>query len=431
ASGAARAQTQIRLLRKDGATVAVEATVLALDWDHDRSILVVARPVSERRAIDNQLIREDRLAGLGTLAAGVAHEINNPLAYLTLNLQYVLRELPRSGGDPARLDSLLERLGEAEHGARRVKAIIGELRAFSRPEQPERGAVSVRSALEAAVKVTAAALRARATLVETYRAVRLVDANPTGLEQVFVNLLVNAAQALPEGDPERHRVEVELRQEGDRVVAEIRDTGPGIPPEVLERVFDPFFTTKPRGVGTGLGLPISRGIVTALGGEITVASHAGAGSTFRVSLPSLDEPDVAIVRRPTPPPPPVVPRSRILVVDDERPVADMLRRALGDVHEVSVAGDARSALALIRSSPRFDVILCDILMPEMTGLDLHAALRAERPGEEQRIVFMSGGSFSPAVDEFLARTPNRRLAKPFDLAELERVLGRALTEQLS
>ncbi|HEX4475446.1 MAG TPA: ATP-binding protein [Polyangiaceae bacterium] len=419
---------RIRVARSDGLYVPVELRLIGLEWDGERALLGIARDLTERRRIQAQLIRADRLAAMGTLAAGVAHEINNPLAYLMLNLQYVMRELPRFDGSASRLAFLLERLAEAEHGARRVSSIVGDLRTFGRPEQVERGPVSVTRAVASAVKVASTQIRHRARIVESYEEVPLVDGSATRLEQVFVNLLVNAAQAIADGNPDGNQVSASVRAEADRVVVEVSDTGSGIPPDILTRVFDPFFTTKPRGVGTGLGLPISRGIVTALGGEITVSSTVGKGTTFRVALPALTAPDLASSPEGSAPPPPDLHaspgRARVLVVDDEPLVADMLRRALADAHDVTVATAAQTALDHILSGQEFDLIFCDVLMPRMSGMDLYDALQKQRPGMEARIVFMTGGAFTDRAAQFLAKVPNSKMSKPFDLTELERVVAR-------
>jgi CheY-like chemotaxis protein/anti-sigma regulatory factor (Ser/Thr protein kinase) len=280
------------------------------------------------------------------------------------------------------------------------------------------------------VKVTANQLCHRARVVETYVPESFVEGNAVRLEQVFVNLLINAAQAIPEGSADRNEVHISVTHEGPSIVVEVRDTGSGIPPHVLGRVFDPFFTTKPRGLGTGLGLPISRSIVTALGGEITVTSTPGLGTTFRVSLPALPVPDDRPSGRPVAADdvraePPF--RARLLVVDDEPLVADMLRRALADSHDVTVATDAQSALHHILGGQAFDLIFCDLLMPRMSGMDLYARLETERPGVQQRIVFMTGGAFTERASQFLSEVKNPKLAKPFDLKTLEGLVLKTVT----
>jgi PAS domain S-box-containing protein len=427
--------TRIRLLHKDGRGVLVDLQSMVIEFGGEKALLGVAHDLSERRRVQAQLVRADRLSSVGTLAAGVAHEINNPLAYLMLNLQYLMRELPRFDGDESRLEGLLERLAEAEHGARRVSTIVGDLRTLARPEETNREPVSVPKSLSAAIKVAGVEMRRRARVVEVYENVPFVDASPTRLEQVFVNLLVNAAHAIKEGRPDDNEIRVTAFSDAGQVIVEVSDTGSGISPEILGRVFDPFFTTKPRGLGTGLGLPISRGIVKSLGGEIKVTSVVGAGTTFRVSLAALSDDDPRLKPAVEEALPSTVglpaesptrrARARVLVVDDEPLVADMLRRTLADGQDVTVATDARTALDFVLSGAEFDLIFCDLLMPRMSGMDLYNALRAERPGVEDRIVFMTGGAFTERAAAFLAAVPNRKLSKPFDLTELERVVSKA------
>ena len=413
----------IRMRGQDGRTLSVMLQAIRTEWDGEPAILGIGRDLTERQRVQSQLMQADRLAAIGTLAAGVAHEINNPLAYVLLNLQYVIRELPRFRGDEDGLDRLIERLREAQHGAERVSSIVSDLRALWNPKPDERRPVSVVEALRAAVRVTASAVQERARLVEDYAVVPPVLGSATRLEQVFVNLLINAAQAFPQGDTLHNEVRVVLRGSDDRVTVEVSDTGSGIAPELMPRVFDPFFTTKAHGIGTGLGLPICHGIVRALGGDITVQSEPGRGTVFRVSLPALAETPPAELRRRTPSAPQESAwRARILVVDDEPLVADMLQRTLGEQHDVTIATNADQALELILDVP-FDVVLCDLLMPGVSGMDLYAELGLRRPGLEQRLVFMTGGAFTHRAAEFLSSVPNRRLTKPFVLAEIDTLLA--------
>jgi signal transduction histidine kinase len=247
----------------------------------------VSLDVTERKSMQAQLVVSDRLAAVGTLAAGVAHEINNPLAFVLSNLSFlagelqgVARELP-----PGRTAEMEEVLREATDGAHRVRQIVRDLRTFSRGDDEVATAVNVQAVLESAITMARGELKMRAQIVREYREVPLVEGNEGRFGQVFLNLLINAAQAIPPGKPDQHEVRLVLRHSADRVIVEVKDTGMGMPPEVRARIFDPFFTTKPVGEGTGLGLSICHGIVTGFGGEITVESEEGRGSTFRVSLP--------------------------------------------------------------------------------------------------------------------------------------------------
>ncbi|QSQ15785.1 ATP-binding protein [Myxococcus landrumensis] len=247
----------------------------------------VALDITDRKAMQAQLVVADRLAAVGTLAAGVAHEINNPLAFvlsnlsfLAVELQSVARELP-----PGRTSEMEEVLREAVDGAHRVRQIVRDLRTFSRGDDEAAAAVNLQAVLESAITMARGELKMRAQIIRDYRDVPLVEGNEGRFGQVFLNLLINAAHAIPEGKPESHQVRVVLRSTEDRVIVEVHDTGVGMAPEVRARIFDPFFTTKPVGEGTGLGLSICHGIVTGFGGEIAVESEPGRGSVFRVTLP--------------------------------------------------------------------------------------------------------------------------------------------------
>jgi CheY-like chemotaxis protein len=198
----------------------------------------------------------------------------------------------------------------------------------------------------------------------------------------------------------------------------VSDNGEGIPAEVLPRIFDPFFTTKPPGVGTGLGLSICHGIVSALGGQITVHSLPGEGTTFRVVLPAArDEEPSSEPTSST-----KGPRARVLVIDDELQIANTLRDLLSADHEVLATTTAAEGLAAIHSGGDFDVVFCDLMMPGMSGIELFEQLRDEGQGLEKRIVFMTGGAFTSPIAEFLASVPNRRVEKPFSLGLVERIV---------
>ena len=242
----------------------------------------------ERRQEPAKQAQAERMAALGTLAAGMAHEINNPMTYVLLNLTHVLRVLPTlsnelNGRKVEQLETLVK---GALDGVERIRSVTSGIRAFSRSDDVVLTQLDVRSVLDAAIKMVAHEMRHRARLVRTYLPVPLVRANEGRLGQVFLNLLTNAVQAIPEGHAEAHQIDVRTSVDDQgRIVVEVADSGQGVPESLLSRIFEPFFSTKPTGQGTGLGLSISLGIVASLGGEITVTSHPGRGSTFRVCLP--------------------------------------------------------------------------------------------------------------------------------------------------
>jgi CheY-like chemotaxis protein len=240
-----------------------------------------------------------------------------------------------------------------------------------------------------------------------------------------VSLLVNAGQAFESNDVQRNLVVVgsELRSDG-RVAISISDNGPGIAPELQKRVFDPFFSTKEVGKGTGLGLSIAQTVVTAMGGELQLTSALGKGSTFRIVLPAAP---------PVKPPEPVAEtrieaerRGRVLAIDDEPIILRTITRVLEKEHEVTALEDSRKALELLRSGATFDVIFCDLMMPDLPGNQLYAQVKAARPELAERFVFVSGGVTQPEMVQFLEDIPNERLEKPFSVQNLRGIARRFL-----
>ena len=392
--------------------------------------LVVFRDVTADKAIHEQLVISDRMASVGTLAAGVAHEINNPLAAVMGNLDVARLEaaaLAERAGATAGLDDLRACLDDAHDGAQRVRLIVRDLKLFSRAQEERMVRVDLGRVLDSALRLAANEIRHRAQLHSDVGVVPWVDGNESRLCQVFLNLIVNAAQAIEEGRAQHNEIRVVTRTDPDgAAVVEIGDTGAGMTPEVIGRVFTPFFTTKPVGVGTGLGLAICQRIVAAHGGRIEIESEVGRGTTVRVWLPAGVAPAAIVAPATSTPPSPR--RGRVLVVDDDPMVATVVARALRAEHEVVVTHHAEDAVELIRSGQRYDVILSDVMMPQMTGPELHAELRQLAPEQAECIIFLTGGAFTPGTSAFVDATANACIAKPFDVHELrtlvnERVAG--------
>jgi CheY-like chemotaxis protein len=250
-----------------------------------------------------------------------------------------------------------------------------------------------------------------------------VDANEARLGQVFLNLIINAAQAIDEGAADRNEIRVRLSCDASgNVVVSVGDSGSGMTPSMRSRLFTPFVTTKPPGVGTGLGLSICHRIVTSLGGTITVESELGKGTEFRVVLP----PSVDLPLDVTPAPSGARlngRRGRVLVVDDEPMITQVVRRTLTKDHDVFTLDNAEDAYARIAAGERFDVILCDLLMPQMSGMDFHRQLARSCPEQAERMVFFTGGAFTPRAREFLESVQNHRLEKPIDGMELRALIN--------
>jgi PAS domain S-box-containing protein len=388
------------------------------------------RSRAERDRLTVQLAQADRLVAMGTLAAGVAHEINNPLTYVVAALDH-LHEL--LGADPAGLPAAATRdalgvLAEAREGTERVRLIVRDLRTLSRVEETRIEPVELLPVIDFAIGMSRNELKHRARLLKDYGPVPPVRANAAKLGQVFLNLLINAAQAIPAGRVELNEVRVTTSTDSlGRARIEIRDTGAGIAPEVAGRLFEPFFTTKRQGEGTGLGLSICKAVVTSLGGEITFESAPDRGSIFSVSLPAAGPVEVEAGG--------VVPagigaaprRGRLAVVDDEPGVRKAIVRILSAEHDVEEFESALGVAERIAAGQSYDAILCDLMMPDMTGMELHGVLQRAAPSQADAMIFMTGGAFTPEAQAFLHSVPNLRLEKPFEVKPLRALVRGRIT----
>jgi len=274
------------------------------------------------------------------------------------------------------------------------------------------------------IRLTGNELKHRAVLVRELGDTPLVLADEGRLAQVFINLLINAAHAIPEGNTDANRIVVRTRTDDQgRAVVEIQDSGEGMPPEVQARAFDPFFTTKEVGEGTGLGLSICHGIISGLGGQIAIESTRGHGSLVRVVLPpapmeAAPLPVAQVVSTAAP-----VRRHRVLIVDDEPRVAQALKRMLHGDHELTLASCGAEAIKHVTAGERFDAIITDVMMPNMTGIELFDRLETMAPDQAMRVIFMSGGVFTAQTRTRLEAAGNPQLQKPVNLQELRECLA--------
>jgi signal transduction histidine kinase len=428
--------------RRDPAMAAIPVVALSADTsskaaaiDADAYLRKPALPASvadavdrltleiDRRALQAKLVQVDRLSSLGTLAAGMAHEINNPLAYTLLNLEFLQWELPHLFGDRMSQESLTERrhhavelLGIVRDGAERIRDIVQGLKHFSRPELETCEPIDVLAVVETSIAMVAHEIRCRARLKTTFDpAVPPVMGNAARLGQVVLNLLLNAVQALAEDEGLQHEIRVVVTSMNDSVIIEVHDTGVGITPEIRGRIFEPFFTTKPVGRGTGLGLAICHGIVAAHGGDISVDSEPGKGTCFRVQLPAMPGARPRAKSKPAAQP---ATRARVLIVDDEPNIGASIQQLLKADHDAETLTDARDAYARVLAGERYDVILCDLLMPEMDGPALYRAVRECAPEQAARMAFVTGGAFTERARKFLGEISNPCLEKPFAIESL-------------
>jgi len=380
-----------------------------------------ARMRRERTEFEQQLMVSERMASVGLLAAGVAHEINNPLASLLGNLSLALPALSsivQVSEEPADLTGVLDHISAAHEAAERIRDVVSDLKLFARGEDDSRSAVDVEKVLKTTLRMAENETRHRCTIITEFGAVPPVAANESRLGQVFLNLIVNAAQSIDEGHAADNNIIVKtLVAPEDRVMVLIRDTGSGMSFEATQDLFVPFYTTKPRGVGTGIGLTICHRIVSSFDGTIAVESTEGIGTEFRVYLPVAGSDPVT--EAPVPAPTAPARRASILVIDDEPMIVRLVAKVLQTDHDVTITTRARDALDLITSGQRFDLIFCDLMMPEMSGMDFHEMLHQVAPDQVPRVVFLSGGAFTTRAQRFLMENDTTMIEKPFDVLELQ------------
>ena len=390
---------------------------IALDASNTYGNVMVFRDVGEKRKLERRLGVTERMAAIGTMVAGMQHEINNPLASVVANVQFVLDALrvAPNGLPKEAVAELVVALSDAAEGSERIRRTVEDLRHFSRSREAIDAPVDLMIAIDEAVRVTQHAVRHTAKVKKEYGATPRVLAEEGQLLRVFMNLLLNAARNIGDGGAARHTILIRTRTDGARVVAEVTDDGPGVSDEVLRRIFDPFFTSLPENAELGLGLAICHGIVTSLGGEIEAESELGRGTTFRVLLPAAKASQAPSRKAPTLPPAAggvAKLRARVLVVDDEVAIGKAIRRILSTEHDVTLESDARIALERL-TTETYDVVFCDLMMPNMSGMDFFDELSRRSPDQAERIVFLTGGAFSPRSEEFLRSSRNVCLSKPF------------------
>lgn len=444
---------ELRMKQRDGTEFWARLESVAADGEGsgEWAIRTTLGDINEIRRLRDNAALSDRMASLGMLAASVAHEINNPLTYVLYNVANLVEGLPPTAGavercraallarvgdgdfaeivgehvgtlDASELADLVDCATQATAGLRHIEEIARGLSFFSRAEPDGLVLVDVNEAAEHAIHVAAHEVRSRAQMTVELGPVPRILASDGRLAQAFLNLLVNAAHAIDEGDAEHNRVTVRTWADGKgHVCASVEDTGRGIPADQHDRIFEPFFSTKAPGHGTGLGLAITRRIVTAFGGEIHFESVVGRGSRFELRFPMGGSHEVApparipVVAAPDAP-------GRVLLVDDERLVRTATARILRGVCEVVPVGSVAAAIELLDAGEEFDAILCDLMMPVMSGTEFHAWLIDHHPRQVPKVVFVTGGVFTPKTQEYLASVSNTCLEKPIKIDALRQLV---------
>jgi PAS domain S-box-containing protein len=426
---------QIQMLRKDGSRFWASLRLAGYEVEGQGLYVAIVRDVTEQverqrelaesnRRLEHaneRVLQAERLAALGQLSATVAHEINNPLQFIDVNLGAVHDALV-AYGVPREVTELLD---DIRDGVDRISAITRDLASFTRTDPRQIAPVHLDEVVERACRMAKNEIRHRAVLELELHARRPLSADRGKLTQLVTNLLINAAHAIVEGHAHDHRIAVSTADRGDALVLVVEDTGHGIPAELRERIFEPFFTTKATGRGSGMGLTVCLEIVRLHGGTIEVSSEPERGARFEVRLPfanGLVEPQEPAPRTAA------RQRGRVLVIDDDDLVLRGLGRMLSIDHEVVVANGGEEGLAILRGDRRFDVILCDLMMPVTDGPEVYAALAEEAPELLPRMVFCSGGAFTPRARAFVDSVPNLLLGKPMRRAELLEAITKHMGE---
>ncbi|HEY2863891.1 MAG TPA: PAS domain S-box protein [Casimicrobiaceae bacterium] len=419
--------SEVTELRKDGTPLDIEVHGIPMQYQGQPHVLTIARDITDKKRSQEELARQreslyqrEKLAALGSLLAGVAHELNNPLSVVVARA--VLLE---EQGDSATQAAALKIRTAAERCARIVRTFL----AMARQQQPERGPVAINTVIVEALDIAAYAIRTSSIEVSLDVAADIppILADADQLHQVLLNLIINAQQSLQD-HPAPRRLSVKSRYEraanGIRVM--VTDNGPGIAPHLQARVFEPYFTTKPTGMGTGVGLAVSLGIVEAHGGTLTVQCPAGGGAVFTVALP-VGVVNVTGVE--SDPPSKVSPRQRsIIVVDDEEEIREALAEILtGARHRVVTVSSGREALQRI-SAEHYDVILTDMRMPDLDGRALFEEIEKRWPGRGARVVFVTGDTLASALREFVSESGRPVIEKPFLPNEVRRVIAELVAD---
>jgi signal transduction histidine kinase len=402
-----------------------------------RELEVAYRGLQQAQA---RLVHAGKLVAIGQLASGVAHEINNPAGWVLLSMTALTQQLadlaqaverPGASAEAVRegvlrkLPEMRAALADAAEGLDRIRSVTGDLRTFSRADGDEVEPVPLAELVGSAVRLARPTLRHRAQVTVQVAPELAVLGNRGRLGQVVTNLLVNAAQAVNETSRPDEQIRIEGHAVGGQAVLVVEDSGPGVRVDLRERIFEPFFTTKPAEAGTGLGLSLVAEIVQRHGGTVRVGESRWGGARFEVLLPRVSLPRPLEV---APPSAPSTRRGRVLMVDDEPRLLRSYGLLLGGEHEVVLAHGGREALALLERDGRFDLILCDLQMPEVDGVAVYERLAATAPEVAARIVFATGGVYQPRVRDFLARTALPVLQKPLAVDALFELIAQRTLE---
>jgi two-component system NtrC family sensor kinase len=422
------------VVREDGTELLVSLNACLIEYERRPAVLIIARDITESKLLREQVLQSEKMAALGQLISGVAHELNNPLTAV-IGYSELLRQ-------EEHLPGILQRgLDTIYDSARRAGRIVQNLLTFARQHRGARLEVNINELLERTLALRAYQLRVNNIEVVKELALNLPPTVADGyqLQQVFLNLIINAEQAML-ADHGRGRLVIRTQKlpspdlpssvDAERIIEiAFSDDGPGIPAAHLNRIFDPFFTTKPVGQGTGLGLSISHSIIHDHGGRIHVRSQPGSGATFIIELPVVRQTGESVTPDAALPLPPKVTRKNVLIVDDEPTIVSLLREIVAaEGHRVDVAANGAQALTKLQQQP-YDLIFCDIKMPYLNGRELYQEMKQCNGALTQKMVFVTGDVIGEETRTFLEHTGSRFIEKPFMADDVIRVMRSVLTDE--
>jgi len=408
---------ETQFYRKDGEVRTISVTYSTPQKDEE--VLCLIRDVTDQKMLQEQLIQSEKMSAIGQLVSGVAHELNNPLAGISAFAQLLLAEKRFPPEQRTAAETIYSE-------ARRASRIVQNLLTFARQHKAEKVPTALNQVLDDTLELRGYELRVRGIDVRREYDETLPDtmADAHQLQQVFLNLITNAEQAMEQRDGHHHRLTVRTRRTGDTMRIEVEDSGDGIPANLIERIFNPFFTTKPTGSGTGLGLSISLGIVREHEGRIWAENVPQGGARFVIELPVIQPrasgefQTVAQVHR-------VGDSLRVLVVDDEASVRVSLQRYLaGRGHDVETTASGEDALARLRATS-YDAVIVDMRMPDLSGEQLFERLRSNDPAHAERVIFTTGDLVNEQMRRFLDGSGRPCVPKPFEFASFDQALPAA------
>jgi signal transduction histidine kinase len=415
--------TEIEIADALGDLRVCELRVDRIAWEGSLAHLASIRDVTDvrrSRELERQLMRSSRLAAIGQLASGVSHEINNPISYVAANLDAVRRTTAQvreriAASHPELLESVDEArilLDECAHGVDRIAAITAELRAFSRIEKDTFESLDINDAVRAATRLTGDEIRARARLKAVLGKLPEISGDRAKLTEAMISLLVNAAASIEPGAPMANWVRVETFERAETIVIKVIDSGRGVPRRDIERIFEPYFTTDDDPRNTGLGLSITAETVQRHGGTIEVRSELGEGTEIEIVLPTAGRVKL-----------------RLLIIDDDPVVRGSMRRILRMHHHVTIAGGGKQALEILSEDAEFDVILCDLAMPDLDGTDVYRQVARRHPAVAGRFIFLTSGISSPSTQRFIDNHGVPALQKPVAIKRLLDAVRRVAREE--